>query len=505
MLFNSYEFIGIFLPLLIGAFLIVRGEKGKIYLLWAASLVFYLDWRPDHAVLLLGLTGINFWFGRELKESRSKKLLIIALALNLLVLGVFKYFNFVMENVTALSGQEKWSQWVIALPLGISFFTFQKIAFLVDCYKGKVKHISFRNFILFVWFFPQLLAGPIVHYATLFPQFRRLRQIWSLNSLYIGLVIFSIGLAKKTVLADTIHLYSLPYKQLISFGGEPPLLTAWTGVLLYTFEIYFDFSGYSDMAIGLARMFGIRLPANFWSPYKAGSIIDFWRRWHMTLSAFLRTYLYIPLGGNRSGRARRYVNLMLTMLLGGLWHGAGWNFVVWGALHGLYLSLAHLWREVVGERGATSAPWRLIGWCLTFGAVAFAWAFFEAANLDEGWRSARGLIGLNGIVLSPAMVERAGDLGPWLLRAGVVSGAVVLLNPQIVMVLVISFIIALGLPNTAQILGGAHPVWRPDWSLGGGRRLRLKPRLAYAALAGAVAALGLAAIRPDSPFIYYNF
>ncbi len=288
----------------------------------------------------------NFLVGNRLVRIRRKGYkhsvrgaLVVGIAFNLGTLGYFKYFNFFVEtaNVVFNAG---FNFDEIILPLAISFFTFQQITFLVDAYRGKACDYNFLHYALFVTFFPQLIAGPIVHHAEMMPQFLK-RKTGGLSnaSIAVGGSIFLLGLFKKVVLADNVAAYATPVFAAASAGQELTLIESWGGVLAYTFQLYFDFSGYSDMAIGLARMFGIVLPLNFNSPYKAASIIDFWRRWHMTLSRFLRDYVYFPLGGSLRGRMKRHINLMITMLLGGLWHGAGWTFVVWGGLHGIYLMI----------------------------------------------------------------------------------------------------------------------------------------------------------------------
>ncbi len=249
-----------------------------------------------------------------------------------------------MDNLNAAAGLDL-ALGTVVLPIGISFFTFQKIAFLVDAYRGRVDRLNFIDFVLFVTFFPQLIAGPIVHHSEVMRQFRDQTPL-STQTVALGVTIFTIGLAKKVLLADTAALFASPLFDAVAAGARPDMLAAWGSALAYTAQLYFDFSGYSDMAIGGGLLFGIRLPVNFASPYKAESIIEFWHRWHITLSRFLREYLYIPLGGNLKGPSRRFVNLLITMLLGGLWHGAGWTFVVWGALHGFYLVVNHLWRAL---------------------------------------------------------------------------------------------------------------------------------------------------------------
>ncbi|MDO4987603.1 MAG: MBOAT family O-acyltransferase [Synergistes sp.] len=307
--------------------------------------------------------------------------------LNLALIGYFKYADFFAQNIAAIFGAS-WHTKNIFLPLGISFFTFQQIACLVDTYKGKIGRLSLYRYALFVSFFPQLIAGPIVLADTLIPQFDNKRIFClSYKNLCIGITLFSIGLFKKVVIADTFSPWVAA-----AFGADHALtfIEAWGGALSYTFQIYFDFSGYSDMALGLGRFFNIELPINFNSPYKAASITDFWRRWHITLSGFLKEYLYIPLGGNRRGKLRRYINLMLTMLLGGLWHGAGWTFVIWGGLHGLFLTINHLWRE----HKPFDIP-KPISHLITFVCIVIAWVFFRADNVAQATEILKGMAGMN--------------------------------------------------------------------------------------------------------------
>ena len=285
--------------------------------------------------------------------------------------------------------------------MAISFFTFQQITYLVDSYKGETKEYSFLNYCLFVTFFPQLIAGPIVHHREVMPQFAD-KSTYRFNpeNLVVGLTIFILGLFKKVVFADTIATFATPVFDAAAHGASINFLTAWGGALAYSLQLYFDFSGYTDMAIGTARMFGIKLPLNFNSPYKASSIIDFWRRWHMTLSSFLRDYLYIPLGGNRKGKQRRNLNLMITMLLGGLWHGAGWNFIFWGGLHGIYLIINHQWQTLtkfLGYDSKKSSWWvKALSILVTFLAIAVSWVFFRAADMNAAIAILQGMVGKNG-------------------------------------------------------------------------------------------------------------
>jgi len=267
------------------------------------------------------------------------------------------------------------------LPLGISFFTFQKIALLADAYEGKIQSLNFLDYALFVLFFPQLIAGPIVHHSEAMSQFQTRGPVQA-SVIAMGLTIFAIGLANKVLLADSLAVYATPQFDAAAAGAPLSFLAAWSGALAYTLQLYFDFSGYTDMAIGAALLFGVRLPLNFNSPYKARNIIDFWRRWHMTLSRFLRDYLYIPLGGNRHGKLSRYLNLFITMLFGGLWHGAGWTFIFWGALHGFYLAINHGWEALLARFGAgdvnPGGARRLGAQVVTFLAVVVGWVSKEA-------------------------------------------------------------------------------------------------------------------------------
>ncbi len=340
MLFNSYGFIFLFLPVVLLGFYQLGRISHFYAALWLAlaSLFFYGYWNPAYVGLLLGSIVCNYSFGRWIAQAgiapvpvRQKQLLIIAITANLALLGYYKYANFFINNLNPVLGTS-WNLGNILLPLGISFFTFTQIAFLVDTYQGKVKEYSFTHYALFVTSFPHLIAGPILHHKEMMPQFAKPGS-YQINwaNIAVGLTIFICGLAKKVLIADHLNEFATPIFNAVGAGGHPMLFEAWVGALAYTLQLYFDFSGYSDMAIGLSLMFNVRLPMNFNSPYKATTIIEFWRRWHMTLSRFLRDYLYIPLGGNRKGKIYRYRNLIITMLLGGLWHGAGWTFLIWGA------------------------------------------------------------------------------------------------------------------------------------------------------------------------------
>lgn len=416
MLFHSVPFLFGFLPLALAGFVLAtRAQERLPAVAWltAASLFFYAWWNVSHLALLVASVAGNYAYAQVLARHRERAFVVTGVALNLLVLGWFKYFNFFIDSAALLLGIAP-AHLAIALPLGISFFTFQQIAYLVDVYHGHPPAPNFLYYVLFVAFFPHLIAGPILHHADVIPQFQK-PSVFRIQpqNLAVGSTIFAIGLYKKVVFADGISVYAETVFN-AAVDSPPDFFTAWSGVLAYTMQIYFDFSGYSDMAIGLARLFGVRLPLNFHSPYKAVNIIDFWRRWHMTLSRFLRDYLYIPLGGNRRGGFRRYINLMITMLLGGLWHGAGWTFVIWGGLHGCYLVVNHLWRRarhsMGSERASPTAAGTWLARFLTFGAVVVAWVFFRAADVATAWTMLSSLAGMNGVIFPEPWRPAIGSL-----------------------------------------------------------------------------------------------
>ncbi len=427
MLFNSYGFIFLFLPIvLLGFFQLARVNHAYAAgWLTAASLFFYGYWNPAYIGLLLGSIVCNYAFGVWIAKAGVKQdalrqpLLVLALAANLSLLAYFKYANFFLGSINSVAGAHL-SMGEIILPLGISFFTFTQIAFLVDTYQGKVKEYNFIHYTLFVTYFPHLIAGPVLHHKEMMPQFAQASTYrFNYENMAVGLTIFFIGLFKKVILADGISEYVEPVFNAPAAHMHLSFIEAWVGALSYTLQLYFDFSGYSDMAIGLSRMFGVILPLNFHSPYKAVNIIEFWHRWHMTLSRFLRDYLYIPLGGNRRGKGRRYLNLMATMLLGGLWHGANWTFVIWGGLHGVYLVINHAWHAVRRRLGQNpeqplSRPMHALSVVLTFVAIVATWVVFRAGNLDTSIEILKAMMGMNGIAFPASWLPELGVLGQWL-------------------------------------------------------------------------------------------
>ncbi|MCB1851862.1 MAG: MBOAT family protein [Gammaproteobacteria bacterium] len=425
MLFNSYIFIFLFLPLTTVVFYLIGGlGRHQVAMAWlvAASLLFYAWWNPAYIGLILISILFNYALGlvlsRRTKEVslHYKAIMALGIVANLSLLGYYKYANFFVANVNSLLDTH-WQLTPVILPLAISFFTFQQIAYLVDAYRGETKEYNFLHYCLFVTFFPQLIAGPIVHHREMLPQFS-LSHIYrfAYDRIAVGTTIFLIGLFKKVVLADNVAVYATPVFIAADGGETLGFFEAWSGALAYTTQIYFDFSGYSDMAIGLGYLLGITLPTNFSSPYKAHNIIDFWRRWHMTLSRFLRDYLYFTLGGGRCGNLRRYSNLLFTMLLGGLWHGAGWTFVVWGALHGSYLVINHAWlalKAKVRLDKHKSIWWsRLLARSLTFFAVVIGWVCFRAESFQGALGVVQGMFGLNGVNLPATAFNHFG----WSLR-----------------------------------------------------------------------------------------
>ncbi len=396
MLFNSHVFVFLFLPVVLLTFYLLRFRLGRPWAagwLVLASLLFYGWWNPAYLPLLLLSVLVNYGIGWRImhRQAGRRAWLVLGVVFNLSLLGYFKYADFFLETANLALGRSG-GLIAIALPLAISFFTFQQLAFLVDAYRGKLIWRGFLNYALFMVFFPQLIAGPIVHYAQVSGQFARLPRTVPWQGLAQGLTLFVIGLFKKVILADGVAPWANEVFAAAEIGAPLSPLDAWGGTLAYSLQLYFDFSGYSDMALGLGHMFGVRLPINFDLPYRSTSVGEFWRRWHITLGAFLRDYLYIPLGGNRFGPLRTALNLMVTMLLGGLWHGAGWTFVLWGGLHGLYLAANYGWTRTPAAvllRGA-----RPLGWLLTFVAVMLAWVLFRAESLGGALHLYASMFGL---------------------------------------------------------------------------------------------------------------
>jgi alginate O-acetyltransferase complex protein AlgI len=516
MLFNSVEFLFGFLPVTALVFFgLARWSHGAAAgWLAFASLFFYGWWNWTYVPLLLASAAFNYACGARLARfvrlgrTRAAGILFaFSVAANLLLLGYYKYANFLLGTWGSVTGHAADIGQII-LPLGISFFTFTQIAFLADVRRGYAREYNPIHYGLFVTYFPHLIAGPILHHKEMMPQFQE-PQTYRLNAenVAVGLTIFFIGLFKKTVIADGVAAYASP---LFAHPGTPDLFAAWGGALAYTIQLYFDFSGYSDMAIGLSRVFGVKLPLNFDSPYKAINIIDFWRRWHMTLSRFLRDYLYVSLGGNRKGKRRRYINLFVTMLLGGLWHGAGWTFVLWGGLHGVYLVVNHAWRALRERLGQdvdrTTITGRALARLTTFVAVVIGWVFFRATSLEDALAILKGMAGQNGLSLPASLATYLGSAPRAVLeRLGVAfhlgGGAHFVFQYLWVAALLPLVLLA---PNTQEILGR----FQPALSFRGSdapARFAWRPTARWAAMAAVVAACGLLSLTRVSEFLYYQF
>ena len=393
--FSSPSFLFVFLPLAAALYFAVRGMAAKNLVLLLLSLAFYAWGEPVMAPLMLGSIGFNYLAARAIdrREGRARLLTLwAAAAVNLLTLAVFKYADFVAGNLEALlhAFGVRGLQIAlphIALPLGISFFTFHALSYLIDVHRRRFEaNRSLRQIALYIAFFPQLIAGPIVRYRTIARRLAFRRHSWGRASAGLRLVV--IGLAMKVLVADPLAPVA---DAVFDHASAPGLLAAWAGTGAYSLQIYFDFAGYSLMAIGMGVVFGFSLPRNFDLPYRSCSITEFWRRWHMTLSAWFRDYLYIPLGGNRLGPAKTYRNLLVVFLLCGLWHGASWTFVLWGLWHGLFLVLERAGLRRVLERLPAAA-----GWAYALLAVTLGWVLFRAPSLHAAVQVWRGLIGLNG-------------------------------------------------------------------------------------------------------------
>ena len=428
MIFSSTTFIFVYLPIVFFTYFLLNKQRwivaGKYWLV-IASLFFYGYWSVEYLPLLVASIVFNFCMGASLSPhfERIKKrffwsglirptisrkaLLIFSIAVNLALLGYFKYANFFLDNLNLAIGSGFHIEEIL-LPLGISFYTFTQIAFLVDSYKGEATEYNFVNYALFVTFFPHLIAGPILHHKEMMSQFQT-RWTFAIRYRYIlmGLFIFSIGLFKKVIIADTFAVWAdVGFAE----GAAHDFFSSWVTSLSYTFQLYFDFSGYCDMAIGAALLFNIWLPINFNSPYKALSIQDFWRRWHMTLSRYLRDYLYIPLGGNRCSSTRVYFNLMATFVLGGLWHGASWMFVIWGGLHGGALICHRVWNQL-----GLKMP-NVLAWLVTFLFINITWVFFRATSIDSAMTILLGMVDISSIssqTMNSDVIVKLSFFGVW--------------------------------------------------------------------------------------------
>jgi alginate O-acetyltransferase complex protein AlgI len=551
MLFNSYEFIFLYLPVVVAGFYALNSLNRTAAIIWlgGASLFFYGYWNWRFVPLLIGSVVFNYGMGillmrgdNQISSRRRLFIVLFAVGVNLAALAYFKYANFLVDNLN-LALPHPLVISAIILPLGISFFTFTQIAFLIDTYVREAREPRFSNYLLFVTYFPHLIAGPILHHTEMMPQFER-RESGSISeNIAIGLSIFVIGLFKKVVIADSVAAFAAPGFDGVHDGAMLSLIEAWSAPIAYTFQLYFDFSGYSDMAIGLSQMFGIRLPLNFDSPLKARSIIEFWQRWHMTLTRYLRLYLYTPIttkimswriahGYGISGKDTRSLSgftamvavpLFYTMGLAGIWHGAGLQFLVFGLLHAAYLTVNHGWRtfrHLSRPSPAVTAKLLLLrDVSLTFLAVVVANVFFRASSVHDAWSILRGMAGLNGFVLPADLTAYLGPLAAPLVHLGVrFEPALPFFNGSSeVAVFALLFFIVWALPNTQQLVARFSPVfdngsperardpppvakirsvrWLVEW----------RPNVSSAMLVGALAAVACLNLHHVSEFLYFEF
>ena len=452
MLFNSYEFIFAFLPLTFLLYFYLNSkrltEASKAFLVFS-SLFFYSWWNISYLPIILISMLFNYVVGVSLSKDNEhtkvtkKALLTVGVIANVALLGYFKYADFLIENINLVTGGQI-PLLHLALPLAISFFTFQQIAYLVDSYRGETKEYDFLNYANFVTFFPQLIAGPIVHHAEMMPQFAKTRnKVKNYHNIAIGLFIFSIGLFKKVVIADTFAVWAT---QGFDTATTLNFIEAWATSLSYTFQLYFDFSGYTDMAIGAALLFNIKLPINFNSPYKATSIQDFWRRWHITLSRFLRDYVYIPLGGNRNGNFRTYNNLMATFIIGGIWHGAGWTFVFWGFLHGMALVIQRAWSQL-GFKMNT-----VLAWFITFNFVNIAWVFFRAKEWSDAINILNAMVAIDTIVFPKEFADKLSFLNTYDIEFGIYTLKNTYMKEQLIVWTITLILMVFPLKNSSELL-----------------------------------------------------
>jgi alginate O-acetyltransferase complex protein AlgI len=540
MLFNSYPFLFGFLPVVLVGFYVLGAQRREWALAWltAASLFFYAWWRPINVLLIAPSILINYGLARALERTRetqpaqARAILIVGIVFNLCFLGYFKYLNFFESSLNDAFGAGFVLTQLI-LPLGISFITFQKIAFLVDVQGGRVDKFSLADYGLFVLFFPQLIAGPIVHYREMMPQFRAAPCRYDPENVAVGLTLFFFGLAKKLLLADPLSTLVAPlYKQ--AAAGTPQSATeAWIAALGFTLQIYFDFSGYTDMALGLARFFGIKLPLNFNSPLKATNIVDFWLRWHVSLTRFLTAYIYNPLTltltrrrmaqgkpifGGRNTSIGAFLTLLamptvLTMFVSGMWHGAGYTYLLWGLLHGIYLCINHAWRLVRPRIWSNTRVYNRhaapFGFVLTFISVVAAMVLFRAPTASAALLLWKGMIGTYGITLPQAVFARLGSAAGWLASLGVhpawTSGSILMAATLRITLLLA---IALLMPNTLQMLAAFEPALGVKQGKTSSRLERIltwRPSRTWAVGLACVALAGILSLGELSEFLYWQF
>ena len=459
MLFNSYAFIFLFLPITFAGYFILNRKKltlaAKTWLV-LASFFFYGYWNPIYILFLLGSVVFNYAVGSILihksnSPASSRLMLVVGIAGNLFLLAYFKYMDFFITNINAVSSLNL-KLLHIALPLGISFLTFTQVAYLVDAAKGMVRDHNFLNYSLFATFFPRLLVDPIVRYREIIPQFDAPLRNKLLNYKYIaqGLTLFFLGLFKKVIIADRLAGWANPG---FDAAASLTLVEAWITSLSYTLQLYFDFSGYTDMALGASLLFNIKLPINFNSPYRSLTIQEFWRRWHMTLSRFIRDYIYIPLGGSRGLELRTLLNILATFFLVGLWHGAGWTFIVWGLLHGFALAVFRLWQKT-----PLRLP-RFVSWLITFNFINAAWVFFRAQTFSGAMKVLKGMAGLSGVTLPQGFAPFLSALKEYGIQFGNLFQTIPW-ESKTLNCFILAFILAVFFKNSNQFVDKLKPNWR---------------------------------------------
>ena len=512
MLFSSWNFIVYFLPVAVIVFYLIPASFHILRKLWLvlASLFFYGYWKVEYVPLLILSIVVNYALAEGIIRSgkRSKAILIAGVSLNLLLLGYFKYTNFAVHFIGIIVHRDL-GHFNIILPLAISFFTFTQISYLVDVYRDRSAHYRFIDYGLFVVLFPHLIAGPIVRHWEIIPQFINRELKASRDNFGVGISLFLFGLFKK-YMADSAALYADDVYNAAATSAALSTFDAWIGTVAFAVQIYFDFSAYSDMAIGLARLFGIKFPCNFDSPYRATSVIVFWERWHRTLTRFLREYVYYSLGGNRRGHFRQILNIMITMFLSGLWHGAGYTYVIWGVLHGSFLVINHEWRLLLKRLKWSFDHWicRGLSVLVTFIVVSLAWTFFRAANLPVAGKMLSNMLALNGVSLPDQLFSHGGFRDKFLAPLGIHF-----INTQAINIkhyenalgtIAALLLICWALPNTQQLLNRYDPILEPvtrqPW-------FHLKLGFWLGLIFGFLAYLILrnSYITEPSPFIYFNF
>lgn len=546
MLYNSYEFIFLFLPItLIVFYQLGKRNYQKIALVWLilTSFFFYARWNPAYLIFLLGSLAINYSLGvtinNKVQAILSKNLvindrffLIIGIIFNLGLLAYFKYANFFVDSINSLVGSN-WTLKNLIIPLGISFITFEQIAYLVDTYKGKIKDHNPIHYCLFIGFFPQLISGPIVRYRELAPQLKSSKVFqFNYEDFSVGLTIFSIGLFKKVIIADNLSPHVSLIYDAVTEGTSLSFMEAWIGILAHTLRLYFDFSGYSDMAIGVARMFGIKLPLNFDSPYKTTNISQFWSHWHMTLTRFFRDYLYLPLSrwlktwplgkGQIAQQRATAINAFVGLSITGLWHGAGWNFLAWGGLHGIYFILYQQWRDFLKSKGKNlkDSPWwsQLIGWFFTFFAWMFALVLSRTENISQTLSMWSSMLAFNGISLPSSLENNLSflkvlgfefsGLMPNFIYNSIYPSEVL----QLLQLIMILLIIVLFTPNTQQWMGQYKPAVdyyagriKGQWKANIWKKLQWKPSSIFAFISFFLLAISLFSLNHEQPFIYFQY